>query len=237
MQAEQHDYRRNFEEATTERGELLTQELDSLGRLLTHNLRLEFRLLYKGPCRFDKLLRSREQVMRCAGYCMLCYHTKTRHYLRQLDGSLMYGGYRKIIGEPMPPMPPGLLSLSVHKAFKGQCMRPTLPLGLCGVMLHGMQTGLLLCRALLAHLPAKYRAARQGAEANDLFFRVLVKSAVVQGNLPLVQDALKQAQQLFQTHQHTSTMDADKCRCAKLACRRGCCPPQGEVCRDIGPFY
>ena len=68
------------------------------------------------------------------------------------------------------------------------------------------------------HLPAKYRAARQGAEANDLFFRVLVKSAVVQGNLPLVQDALKRAQQRFQAHQHTSTMDADKCRCAKPAC-------------------
>ena len=83
------------------------------------------------------------------------------------------------------------------------------------------------------HLPAKYRAVRQGAEANDLFFRVLVKSAVVQGNLPLVQDALKRAQQRFQAHQHTSTMDADKCRCAKPACTMRLVSSSSESHRGI----
>ena len=117
----------------------------------------------------------------------------------------------------MPPMSPRLLAIAVPKAFEGQCMQSILPLWFVGRHAACFKA-LLLCRALLAHLPAKYRAARQGAEANDLFFRVLVKSAVVQGNLPLVQDAMKQVQQRFQTHEHTCTMDADKCRCAKPAC-------------------
>ena len=78
------------------------------------------------------------------------------------------------------------------------------------------------------HLPAKYRAARQGAEVNDVFIRNLVRTSLDLGHLPLVQDGLLKAQQRFQTHAHTSAMDADKCRYALLtgltptACKYHC---------------
>jgi hypothetical protein len=78
------------------------------------------------------------------------------------------------------------------------------------------------------HLPAKYRAARQGAEVNDVFFRSLVRTSLDLGHLPLVQDGLLKAQQRFQTHAQASAMDAEKCRYALLtgltlaACKDHC---------------
>ena len=67
------------------------------------------------------------------------------------------------------------------------------------------------------HLPAKYRAARQGAEVNDVFFRNLVRTSLDLGHLPLVQDGLLKAQERFQTHVQASATDAEKCRYALLA--------------------
>ena len=46
MQAEQHDRRLNPEEATTDRGEPLTLEVDSLGRLLADCHSLEDRCVF-----------------------------------------------------------------------------------------------------------------------------------------------------------------------------------------------
>ena len=46
MQAEQHDCRLSPEEATTDRGEPLTLELDSLGRLLANCHSLEERYVF-----------------------------------------------------------------------------------------------------------------------------------------------------------------------------------------------
>ncbi len=70
----------------------------------------------------------------------------------------------------------------------------------------------VLCRALLTHLPAKYKAARQGAEANERFFRVLVRTALEQAHLPMIPEALQETQQLLLADVPVSPLDVDKCR-------------------------